>query len=68
MSNGGKIARVGAVEKLPTTTGGSVMCSHCGHQQSADVPPGELPVADYAVRCNACGNPLAEPIQPSEEG
>jgi hypothetical protein len=43
---------------------GDITCSHCGHRQSAEAyhhERDELPLKDYAVRCNACGQPFPLP-------
>ena len=43
---------------------GSITCTYCGHQQSAEAwghERDQLPLPDYAVRCNACGQPLPLP-------
>lgn len=40
---------------------GQVECTHCGHKQSAQGyhhDQGKIPLSDYSVRCNNCGNPL----------
>ncbi len=59
-----KTVKVAAVEVIPMMCG-KVTCKHCGHKQSAQAwehDKGKLPLTDYAVRCNACGNPIDPPL------